>query len=140
MHRTHAISWAYRLLMWSGDSFDGPKTLFVVSCRRLFSWSKDSFCGLSPETLFMVRRLFSWSLARDSFCRPHPQRPACIRWTCCDQPHLLTTFIVVDIVVKGQHPLYFTLVNLVVDSQRPLDLHCCRHPRQITASIFLEVA
>ncbi len=42
MDRTHAISWAYRLLLWSADSFHGllPETLFifVVSCRRLFSF------------------------------------------------------------------------------------------------------
>jgi len=75
LHWTHAISWSYRLHLWSltGDSFHGllPETLFMVSRWRLFSWSLagDSFGGLSPETLLVVsrRRLFLWSLAGDSF-------------------------------------------------------------------------
>ena len=60
--RTHAIPWAYRLLLilvcrlfsWSlaGDSF-------LYSLVDSFGWSADSFCGPSPETLFFI---VSWNL------------------------------------------------------------------------------
>ena len=45
---THAVFLCAVSLLWSADSFLGPKTLFVV--RRLFSWSADSFSSISSLT------------------------------------------------------------------------------------------
>ena len=53
VHWTHAISWSYRLLLWSADSFCG---LSLETLLFIVSW-----------TLLLVRRLFWWSLTGDSF-------------------------------------------------------------------------
>ena len=90
MHQTHAISWAYRLLLWSADSFHGPKTLIVV--RRLFSWSCRLFLWSADS--FLIRRLVYSPLTGLSFVD-----------LIIDGQHAFSGLVVVNIVFNGQHQL-----------------------------------